>query len=340
MMTIRRTIKTTICGALLTSISFLSSVHAAEIKERSIKLPIVTTLDAPLGIGAKKFSELVEQKSGGKIKVRVFPDSSLGGEAQVISALQGGTIEATIVLPAILSGMIKEFIALDLPYVFDNEHQVATVLDGPAGKRFLERLPEKNLIGLGFMGGGFRSYTNSKRPITKVEDLSGLKLRSFQNPVFIDFTNALGANAVPLAFSELFTALETKAIDGQENQIAQIDSSKFDEVQKYLSETRHIYASQVTVVSKKLWDQLSEDERKLFQDAANEAAAYQRQAAIEAEARSRNALKTRGMQINVLSEAEMLRLREKVKPVVDKHAAQLPADFRELFFSEVAKARK
>jgi TRAP-type transport system periplasmic protein len=327
-------------GLLLTSAGFLSVAQAAEIKERSIKLPIVTTIDAPLGIGAAKFSELVEQKSGGKIKVRVFPGSTLGGEAQVVSSLQGGTIEATIVLPAILSGMIKDFIALDLPYVFDTEEHAAKVLDGPFGQRLLAQLPEKRLVGLGFMGGGFRNYTNSKRPIIKAEDMAGLKMRSFQNPVFIDFTNALGANAVPLAFGELYTALETKAIDGQENTIAQIDISKFDEVQKYLSETRHVYAPQITLVSHKLWDQLSADERKLLQDAANEAAAYQRKAAIEAEGRSRDALKARGMEINTISEQEMAKFRDKVKPVVEKHSAEMSADLRDLFFAEVAKARK
>lgn len=324
---------------LLTSASLFSSVQAAEIRQRTIKLPIVTTIDAPLGIGAAKFGELVGQKSGGKIKVRVFPGATLGGEAQVVSALQGGTIEATIVLPAVLSTMVKDFLVLDLPYIFDSEEHAAKVLDGVVGKRLQDQLPEKNLIGLGFMGGGFRNYTNSKHPITKVEDLAGLKLRSFQNPVFIDFTNALGANAVPLAFAELYTALETKAIDGQENTIAQIDSSKFNEVQKFLSETRHVYAPQITVVGRKLWDQLSADERKLLQEAAAEAAAYQRKAAIEAEARSRDTLRARGMQINTISEPEMAKFRAKVKPVVEKHTSQLSPGFRELFFDEVAKAR-
>ena len=333
-------IRASLSGLLLASVGFFSNVQAAEIKGRNIRLPIGATLDSPLGVGAAKFAQLVEQKSGGKIKVRVYPGSSLGSEAQVVSSLQGGTIETTIVLPAVMSAMVKDFLALDLPYVFDDEHHAARVLDGPVGTRLLDQLPERRLVGLGFMGGGFRSYTNSKRPITKHEDLAGLKLRSFQNQVFIDFTNTMGANAVPLAFGELYTALETKAIDGQENTIAQIDVAKFDEVQRYLSETRHVYAPQITLVSRKLWDQLSPDERNLLQEAQNEAAAYQRQAAIEAETRSRDALKVRGMQINTISEQEMVRFREKVKPLVEKHAAQLAPDFREAFFAAVAKARK
>jgi tripartite ATP-independent transporter DctP family solute receptor len=324
---------------LLTSAGWHSGAEAAEIRERTIKLPIVTTIDAPLGIGAAKFSELVGQKSGGKIKVKVFPGASLGGEAQVVSAAQGGTIEATIVLPAVLSSMVKDFLVLDLPYVFDSEQHAARVLDGPVGKHLQDQLRDKNLVGLGFMGGGFRNYSNSKHQISKAEDMSGLKLRSFQNPVFIDFTNALGANAVPLAFSELYTALETKAIDGQENTIAQIDSSRFNEVQKFLSETRHVYAPQITVIGRKFWDQLSADERKLLQEAATEAAEYQRKAAIEAEGRSRDTLRARGMQINTISEQEMARFRAKVKPVVEKHTSHLSEGFRELFFEEVAKAR-
>ena len=316
-----------------------SAVHAADIKERNLKLPVVTAIDHPLGIGAVKFSELVEKKSGGKIKMKVFAGGTLGGEVPVISSMQGGTIEASIVLPANLAGLAKDYIMLDLPYVFESEQQAARVLDGPVGKRLLDELPAKGLIGLGFMESGFRNYTNSKRPIAKVEDFSGLKLRALQSPLFVEFTNTLGATAAPLAFTELYTALENKAVDGQENTLATIVNAKFDEVQKYLSETRHVYASQIVLLSAKLWNQLSADERRIFEEAAREAIVFQRQAARDADKQAREALKAKGMQMTAISDQERGRLRDKVKPVIDKYAGNLPDDLRKAFYSELDKAR-
>jgi len=329
-----------LAAALLSIGTATHSVHAADIKERTIKLPVVTTIDHPLGIGAAKFSELVRDKSGGKMKVKVFPGGTLGGEAQVISSLQGGTIEATIVLPAALGGLVKDFIILDLPYVFESEQQAAQVLDGPVGEQLLNYLPPKGLVGLGFMESGFRNFSNSKHPITKLEDLAGLKLRSLQNPLFVDFTNALGANAVTLPFTELYTALETKAVDGQENTYATVENAKFDEVQKCLSATRHVYAAQIILISNKFWNQLSADERGILQAAAAEAIDYQRKAAREANSQARETLKKRGMQVNDLSPEEIAKIRDTVKPVVDKYAGQVSEDLRNKFFSEVEKARQ
>ena len=183
---------------LLTGVS--ATVAAADIKERTIKFPIVNNIDHPQGIGAKKFAELVEQKSGGKMKVKVHPGGVLGGEVQVASAMQGGTVEASMMAPAQLVGMIKEFVILDFPFSFANEKEADYVLDGPVGKKLIDMLPAKNLIGLAYMDQGFRSITNSKRPINKLEDIQGLKIRTIQNPLYVDMLNTLGANAVPMAF--------------------------------------------------------------------------------------------------------------------------------------------
>lgn len=318
---------------------FTASAQGADIQQRLIKLPVITSLDAPLGVGATRFAEIVERKSGGKLKVKVFGDGTLGGEQQMISALQGGTVEATIVLPAALSGLVKGFAVLDLPFVFDSERQAAHVLDGPAGQRLMSYLPDKQLVGLGFMETGFRHYTNSKHPITRVEDFSGLKLRAFQNPVYIDSTSALGATPLPLSFTELYTALENKTVDGQENSYATIESTKIDEVQKYLTPTRHIYAAQLILVGRKFWDRLSVDEQAILQDAAREAIQVQRLAARSLEARARESLRRKGMQFSEITPREMERLRERIRPVVDKHSAALAADLKAEFFSEIEKSR-
>jgi TRAP-type transport system periplasmic protein len=317
-----------------------TSAAAQDIKDRSIKMPIVNAIDHPQGIGAKKFAELVEQKSGGKIKVKVYPGGTLGGEQQVASAMQGGTVEASMMAPAQLVGNYKEFLVLDLPFAFANEREADLVLDGPFGKKLLEVMPAKGLVGLAYMEQGYRSISNSKRPINKLEDIQGLKIRTIQNPLYVDMLNTLGANAVPMAFTELYTALDTKAVDGQENPYATLEASKFYEVQKYMSATKHIYNPQLLLVGKKFWDTLSPAEKKIFQDAANEARDYQRKVAREMSEKSRQFLVKNGMQINDIAPQEIARMRDKVKPVVDKYSAQIGEPLVKEFYAELDKARK
>jgi tripartite ATP-independent transporter DctP family solute receptor len=312
---------------------------SAEIKSRSIKLPIVNNIEHPQGVGAKKFAELIEQKSGGKIKVRVYAGGTLGGEQQVASAMQGGTIEASMMAPAQLVGNFKDFLVLDFPFAFANEREADIVLDGPLGRKLLEPMPARGLVGLVYMEQGYRSITNSKRPIQKLEDIQGLKIRTILNPLYIDMLNALGANAVPMPFPELYTALETGTVDGQENPYSTVEASKFDEVQKYFSNTRHIYNSQLLLVSKKFWDQLSDEEKKIFEDAAVETRDYQRKVAREMDEKSRQTLVKNGMQINDIAPEEIARMREKVKPVVDKYAAQVGEDLTKELYAEIEKAR-
>jgi TRAP-type transport system periplasmic protein len=335
-------------GNAILSVAFALSVLAgatagaqtADIKDRTIKMPVVNAIDHPQGIGAKKFAELVEQKSGGKIKVKVYPGGTLGGEQQVASAMQGGTIEVSMMAPAQLVGNYKEFLVLDLPFAFANEREADAVLDGPFGKKLLEIMPAKGLVGLAYMEQGYRSISNSKRPINKLEDIQGLKIRTIQNPLYVDMLNTLGANAVPMAFTELYTALDTRAVDGQENPYSTLEASKFYEVQKYMSATKHIYNPQLLLVGKKFWDTLSPAEKKIFQDAANEARDYQRKVAREMSDKSRQFLVKNGMQINDIAPQEIARMRDKVKPVVDKYSTQIGEPLVKEFYAELDKARK
>jgi TRAP-type transport system periplasmic protein len=311
----------------------------AEIKERSIKFPIVNAIDHPQGIGAKKFAEVVEAKSGGKIKVRLYPSGTLGGEQQVASAMQGGTVEVSMMAPAQLVGNFKQFLVLDFPFAFANEREADAVLDGPVGRKLLEPMPARGLVGLAYMEQGYRSISNSRRPISKMEDIRGLKIRTIQNPLYVDMLNALGANAVPMAFTELYTALETRTVDGQENPYATLEASKFYEVQKFASATRHIYNPQLLLVGKKFWDTLSDEEKQIFEDAAAEARDHQRKVAREMEGKSREFLVKSGMQVNDVPAEEIARMREKVQPVIDKYAPQVGEALVKEFYEELAKAR-
>ena len=242
--------------------------------------------------------------------------------------------------PAQLVGNYKEFLVLDLPFAFANEREADIVLDGPFGKKLLEVMPAKGLVGLAYMEQGYRSISNSKRPINKLEDIQGLKIRTIQNPLYVDMLNTLGANAVPMAFTELYTALDTKAVDGQENPYATLEASKFYEVQKFMSATKHIYNPQLLLVGKKFWDTLSPAEKKIFQDAAYEARDHQRKVAREMDLKSRQFLVKSGMQINDIAPQEIARMRDKVKPVVDKYSAQIGQPLVQEFYAELDKARK
>jgi TRAP-type transport system periplasmic protein len=316
-----------------------NSAGAADLKDRSFKFAVVQVKEHPHSLGAERFAEIVGKKSGGKMTVKVYPGGTLGGDAAVISSLQGGTVDATIVSPGLLVGLVKEFVVLDLPFLFGSEKESDAVLDGPIGKKLIDKLPEKGLIGLAYWDHGFRNLTNSRRPVAKLEDIQGLKIRVIQIPIFIDMFNALGANAVPMAFTELYTALETKTVDGQENPNATVESSKFYEVQKYLSTTRHVYNPLVFIFSKKIWDQLSADERNIVQEAANEAKTYERKVSREMNDKAVETVKSKGMTVTEISPQETARMREKVKPVTDKYTKQAGEDLVKELYAEVEKAR-
>ncbi|MCW2242595.1 TRAP transporter substrate-binding protein [Azospirillum canadense] len=312
---------------------------AADYKERTLKFSYLNAKEHPQGLGAQKFADLVAEKSGGKIKVRTFPGGTLGGDLQTLSALQGGTVEMTVMNSGILVGLAKEFAAVDMPFLFNSAAEADALLDGPFGKTLHDKLPEKGVLALGYWDLGFRNLTNNRRPVTKVDDVAGLKIRVIQTPIYIDTFKALGANPVPLPFTELYTALETRTVDGQENPSKTIELSKLYEVQKHLTVTRHIYNPQSLLISKAFWDKLTPDEQTLFRDAAAEATAYQRKVSREQDAEALNALRAKGVQVVELPAAELNQFREKVKPVVEKYKAEVGPALVEQMYAEIAKVR-
>jgi tripartite ATP-independent transporter DctP family solute receptor len=316
------------------------SAGAQEIQDRTIRFGHLNNTDHPTSIGTRKFAELVAAKSGGKLQVKEFPSSQLGNELQMQSALQGGVQEMMAPAPTSLAGIVKEFGLLDFPFIVSNYKQADALIDGPLGRALLAKLPEKGLVGLGFFDLGFRNVTNSKRPITKPEDLAGLKLRVIPNPVFLETFRTFKANPVPMPFAELYPALETRAVDGQENPFSVILSNKFFEVQKFLSQTNHVYAPLVILVSKSFWDKLSPAEQKILQDAAIEARDFQRQVSREAAGKSLAELKAKGMQVNELAPAEIARMQKMVQPVHEKFAGEYDPAVVKIFRSELERVQK
>jgi len=332
-------LKSLLASALVGGAILLSGPANAQVSERTLRWAQQNSLEHPQGLGAKRFAELVELKSGGKIKVRIFPGGQLGGDLQNVSALQGGTLDLMVLNAGLLVGIVKEFAVLDFPFVFNTAEEADAVVDGPVGKKLFDKLPDKGLVGLGYFELGFRNVTNSKRPIAKWEDFSGIKLRVIQSPLFIDLFNTLGANSVAMPFPEVYTALEQRVIDGQENPVTVIFDTKFQEVQKYLSLTRHIYNAQSVLLSKRTWDKLSAEERTIIQDALNEAKAYQRQVSREKNTQMLDAVKKAGMQVNEVAPQEIARIREKIKPVVDKYTKEVGQALVDEVNAEVAKKR-
>jgi tripartite ATP-independent transporter DctP family solute receptor len=316
----------------------LSAISAAQ----DIKAKLGTSLPEthPQTIGARKFAELADKKSNGRIKITVYPGAQLGSDQQMQQALRGGTQEFTVPSTATLANLVKEFGVIGLPFSFASEKQADAVLDGPFGQSLLARLPERDLVGLAFWENGFRNFTNSKRPINKAEDLAGLKVRTMQNNLYIDLFNGLGANAVPMPVNELFTALETKAVDAQENPFTVVHAQKFYDVQKYLSTTGHAYDALVLTASRKFWDGLTSQDRSTLQAAAAEATLFQRQTSRELNTRMRAELVKLGMQVNDVSDAERQNMRAKLAPVIAKHQAVVGEETAKAFFAAVAKAPK
>ncbi len=313
---------------------------AQDIKERTIKFALNGPEGHPAVAGMKRFAETVGAKSGGKIKVNLFLAGVLGSDQANVSAIQGGTLEMAVMNTGILASVAKELAIFDFPFLFANEKESDALVDGPVGKKLHAKLDEKGLIGLSYWELGYRHITNSKRPLNKVEDIDGLKLRVIPNPINVAWVKALGANPTPLPFPEVYAALEQKAIDGQENPVSVIAANKFWEVQKNIALTNHQYNPQSVIFSKKIWDTLSATEKKILDDSADEAAKFQREQSRAAVASNLELLKKNGMAVTQFPPAEVDKLREKMKPVIAQFSANVGEATVNEVMAELAKMRK
>lgn len=310
--------------SLLTSaLLAANAATAADIEARTIKFPSASNKGHPQVVGVEKFAELVAAKSAGKLVVKPFPGGSLGPDLQTVSAMQGGTIEMTVMNASLLAGNAKEMAIFDFPFLFNSTREADAIADGPLGHKLLDKLQERGLVGLAYWDLGFRQVHTAKKPIDKADDFKGLKMRVIPTPLYVDFMKALGASPVPMPFTETYTALEQGAIDGMTNPLLNILDGKYNEVSKHLTITNHMYTPQAVIVSKKFWDRLSPVEQKILRDAATETALFQRKVARDEAAKVLTDLKKAGMVVHELPPAELAKLRERAKPVVDKYTKEL-----------------
>ena len=313
--------------------------QAADIKPRLIRFGYGLAENSNQGRAVKVFADEVAKLSGGKMKIRAIGGAALGPDTQMQQALIGGAQEMMVGSTATLVGIAKEMALWDTPFLVNNVREADALLDGPVGDKVKAKLTDKGLVGLVYWENGFRNLTNSKHAVNKLEDLNGIKLRVMQNSVFLDSFKQLGANAVPLPYSELFTALETNAVDGQENPYNTILSAKFYEVQKYLTVTNHVCSPWIVTVSRKFWDGLSRDEQAVLQQAAVKSRDFERKDTRDEAAKALAELKTKGMAVNELSPAETARMRDKLTRVNAGVATQVGMDLWNDTQAQLAKLR-
>lgn len=268
----------------------------------------------------EKFKPRIEELTNGRVEVQVFDNSQLGGERDLMEQLQGGLLQMTYLSP-VFATVDPAINVLDLPFLFEDESHVDKVIDGQIGKDLLADLPSKGLVPLGYFENGFRVITNSKRPINKLEDIKGLKIRTPQAPISVAIFEALGANVTPMSFGELYSALQQGVVDGQENAYNTVASSRFFEVQKYTAETNHMWGSYVIMASGKWWDTLDKDTQAAIQTAAAETSTYQRQIFREQSENSKSQCQQSGMEI---SNPDMEELRTAVTPVYEDFYKNYP----------------
>ena len=252
---------------------------------------------------AVKFAEVAKAQSGGRIEVSVAPSAQLGDDAAMVTALRTGALDISANSQGAVANAVPEYAAYGMPFMFSTPAQAFKLLDGPLGQELAQKSADKGMVVLGYWDNGIRHMTNSKRAITKVEDMKGLKMRTPPDAVLVDIMQALGAEAQQIKFAELYVALQQGVVDGQENPLVNIHASKLYEVQKHLALTSHMFQMTPFLMSKRTWDRLSDADKKAVQDAALEATTLQRKLSADADAKLLDDLKAKGVQVTTVDKA-------------------------------------
>lgn len=293
-----------------------------EAKKVSLKIGHTLADTSHYQKGMEKFKELVEQKSNGELTLQIFPNGSLGGERDMIEGLNVGSLDMVLTSTAPMNGFVPEISAVDLPFLFRDADHAHKVLDGEVGQDLRKKVETKlpSVTTLAWWENGFRNVTNKNAAINTPEDLKGIKVRIQENPIHSDTFKSFGAQPTPMSFTELFTALQQGVIDGQENPVPVIYTSRFNEVQKHLTMTRHFYSPSLLMVAKNTFNGLTPEQQKALSEAAVEAGNYERQVVQDMEKQYLAELKEKGM--NIIENPDVQPFVDAVKPVYDKYEPQ------------------
>jgi tripartite ATP-independent transporter DctP family solute receptor len=290
----------------------------AAVKYR-IKLGGVGSETQPSGIGMREFAEFMKEGSNGEIDVQVYFNATLGGDRQVCEGMQIGTVESGVVASSVLAAFVPEMTIIDFPYAFKTEAAARKALDGELGDELSRLLLEKGFRLIAWGTNGYRHITNNKGPVRSPDDIKGFRIRTMENPLYIDYFRELGANPTPMSFSELFTALQQRTVDAQENPITIIYPSRLYEVQKYVSMTGHVYAVAPMLVGENFFKKLPKEYQDLLIEGGKKYAVRQRQVTEDADAGFIEDMRSKGIEINDLTMDEINVFAERAKPVYEKY---------------------
>ncbi len=282
---------------LLIGLSLAVGFVATATAQTTMKINISVAQNSHQGVGIDTFAREVEKRTGGRYKIQTFYSASLGSERESIEAVQLGTQELTFTSTGPVPNFVPDAKILDVPFLFRDKAHARGVLDGPIGQEMLVKFEPKGFKALAWGENGFRNMTNSKRAINVPDDLKGLKMRTMENPVHVAAYKGLGIVTTPMAFAEVFTALQQGTVDGQENPLSVIMASKFDQVQKHLSLTGHVYSPAIFLMNKAMFDKLSAADKQAFLDAAKEGAKANRARVDEDDAKGVAELRAKGMSV-------------------------------------------
>ena len=310
-----------ICVLLLSMVSLAwTQSKTGDGKVFEFKMGTTQAVDNTTTIGANKMADLVKEKTGGRVKITVYPAMQLGDPKTQAEGLRMGTLDSAWVSTAAMAPFIPDMGAVSFPYLFKDRGHVAKALNGKAGEILGVAAEKVGIKILGWGENGYRQISNSKKSVVKPADLSGLKLRVYPIDIYVSTFENLGAIVIPLSLSELYTAMQTGAVDGQENAVDLVASNKFYEVQKYLTMSNHIYGDWAIAFNARKWGTLPKDLQDSVTQAAKETAIFQIKLATETENEKINMLKQKGMRIDPISSYD--EWRNKVKPVYDKFGAK------------------
>lgn len=333
--------KLSIILAMVLSLGVLSACGAKEEtpgtgtsdKVMELKMSTTTADTSTWAMGAKKFAEIVKEKTGGKINITVYPNEQLGGgnQGKGLEMLMSGSADFTYHSNIIYSIMDEKFGVISLPWLIPDTETADRVLGGSGGEAINKLLEEKGIKGLGFGENGMRQITNSKKEITSPDDMKGLKVRIPGIKMYVSLYKALGADPITMNFGEVFTALQQNTIDGQENPTDVISSSKINEVQEYMTEWNYSYDAIILGMNKKLFDGFDAETQQIFIDAGKEASAYQRELNRETSKTQTQAFKDGGMKVNTLTAEQITAFRAAVEPVYTEYEPIIGKDLINAF---------
>jgi len=295
----------------------------AQPEPRLLKAGIGLNADTPQGRGMQRFADLVAERTQGRIRIELHASGRLGDDLKMVGALQQGTQDITCPDSSTLARLVKDFSAINYPFTFLSEREADHILDGEWGRELLQALPAQRLVGLAYWENGFRHLTNSKRAVESMAQVKGIRMRTMQNQMLIDSFTELGFEAVPMPFPKVYAALAERQVDGQENPLPTILSSKFYEVQQHLALSRHVYSAFVLLISRATWDSLSVRDRAIVAQAAKDARDHQRSLNRETTASALEQLKRLGMRVTAIDVRDAESVRRKLRPVLDKYNKEI-----------------